>query len=420
MDRRRLTPAPADQAGVRRANLSLVLRHLLAAGPRSRAAVADEVGLTKPTVSSLVADLMERRLVTEGSADRRAPVGRPGRLLHVASGSVVGIGASVTNDTVDVVARDLAYHDVARARVVTDVGAAGPDRAVALLAGALGDVLATADSAGWHVAGVTVAVPGLVDVRQGSVVLAPNVGWRDLPLVKLLAEAVDRPTLPIGIDNDANLAAIAEYACGVAVGVPDLAAVTGDIGVGVGVVLGGQLVRGSVGFGGELGHAPLGAAERVCGCGRRGCWETEVGLDALLTRAATGRGDDLLDHGVDVATRLRDLRGRVAAGDPAAEDAVASVGRSLGRGAAVLVNLVNPSALVLGGYFGVLGDLLVPSVVAALDRDVLAPGAGGCTVHASSLGFSAAPVGGAIEALRLVLDDPTTVPSITRSEEVGP
>lgn len=412
MDRRHLPRAPADQAGVRRANLSLVLRHLLASGPRSRATVADEVGLTKATVSSLVTDLMERRLLVEGSADRRAPVGRPGRLLHVASNSVVGVGASVTNDAVDVIARDLAYHDVARARVVSDIGAAGPVRAVALLAAALRDVLATADSAGWHVAGVTVAVPGLVDVRHGSVVLAPNVGWQDLPLVKLLAEAVDRASLPIGIDNDANLAAIAEYACGVAAGTPDLVAVTGDIGVGVGVVLGGQLVRGSVGFIGELGHAPLAVTDRVCGCGRRGCWETEVGLDALLAGAAAGPGDDLLDHGLDAVTRLRLLRERVAAGDTAAEAAVVAVGRALGRGAAVLVNFVNPSALVLGGYFGVLGDLLLPCVTAALERDVLAPAAGGCVVHASALGLSAPAVGGAIEALRLVLDDPTTVPAL--------
>jgi predicted NBD/HSP70 family sugar kinase len=354
---------------------------------------------------------MERRLLVEGSADRRAPVGRPGRLLHVASNSVVGVGASVTNDAVDVIARDLAYHDVARARVVSDIGAAGPVRAVALLAAALRDVLATADSAGWHVAGVTVAVPGLVDVRQGSVVLAPNIGWQDLPLVKLLAEAVDRPSLPIGIDNDANLAAIAEYACGVAAGTPDLVAVTGDIGVGVGVVMGGQLLRGSVGFIGELGHAPLAVTDRVCGCGRRGCWETEVGLDALLAGAAAGPEDDLLDHGLDAATRLSLLRERVAVGDAAAEAAFAAVGRALGRGAAVLVNFVNPSALVLGGYFGVMGDLLLPGVAAALERDVLAPAAGGCEVHASTLGLSAAAVGGAIEALRLVLDDPTTVPA---------
>ncbi|MGF1662794.1 MAG: ROK family protein [Kineosporiaceae bacterium] len=401
---------PSDQAGLRRANLSLVLRHLLAAGPRSRAAVADEVGLTKATVSSLVADLLDRRLVVEGRADRRVPVGRPGRLLHVASGSVVGVGATVTADAVDVLARDLSYRDVARARVVTDVRAAGAERAMALLGGAVSDVLALAVSAGWHVAGLTVAVPGLVDVPHGAVVVAPNLGWRDQPLVKLLSEGLDQPDPPIGVDNDATLAAVAEHACGVAAGTADLVTITGDVGVGVGVVLDGRLVRGAVGFGGELGHAPLASPDRVCGCGRRGCWETEVGLGALLRTAATGPGDPLLDQGLDVPSRLRTVRERAQAGDERAGAAVAAVAAALGRGAAVLVNLVNPSALVLGGYFGVLADLLVPTVVRALDRDVLAPHAGGCTVHGSTLGLTAPAVGGAIEALRRVVDDPTLVP----------
>jgi predicted NBD/HSP70 family sugar kinase len=414
MGPRATAAVPTDQAGVRRANLSLVLRHLLAAGPRSRAAVADEVGLTKATVSSLVADLLDRRLLVEGCADRRAPVGRPGRLLHVASGSVVGVGATVTADAVDVLARDLSYRDVARARVMTDVRAAGAERTMALLAGAVSDVLAVADSAGWHVAGVTVAVPGLVDVPQGAVVVAPNLGWRDQPLVKLLSESLDRPGTPIGVDvgvdNDATLAAVAEHACGVAAGTTDLVTLTGDVGVGVGVVLDGRLVRGAVGFGGELGHAPLASPDRICGCGRRGCWETEVGLGALLRSAARGPGDPLLDHGLDVPSRLRTVRERVQAGEEPATAAVASLAAALGRGAGVLVNLVNPSALVLGGYFGVLADLLVPTVVRVLDRDVLAPQAGGCTVHGSTLGLTAPAVGGAIEALRRVVDDPTLVP----------
>ncbi|MGF1647703.1 MAG: ROK family protein [Kineosporiaceae bacterium] len=389
-----------------------MLRHLLAAGPRSRAAVADEVGLTKATVSSLVADLLDRRLLVEGSADRRAPVGRPGRLLHVASGSVVGVGATVTADAVDVLARDLSYRDVARARVVADVRAAGAERAVAMLAGTVSDVLETADSAGWHVAGVTVAIPGLVDVRHGSVVVAPNLGWRDQPLVKLLSERVDRPDVPLAVDNDATLAAVAEHACGGAAGTVDLVTLTGDVGVGVGVVLDGRLVRGAAGFGGELGHAPLASTDRVCGCGRRGCWETEVGLGALFRAAARGPDDPLLDlgGGLDVPARLRVVRERVHAGEEPAVAAVASVATALGRGAAVLVNLVNPSALVLGGYFGVLADLLVPAVVRVLERDALAPRAGGCVVHGSTLGLTAPSVGGAIEALHRVVDDPTRVP----------
>jgi predicted NBD/HSP70 family sugar kinase len=109
---------------------------------------------------------------------------------------------------------------------------------------------------------------------------------------------------------------------------------------------------------------------------------------------------------------LRTVRERVQAGEEPATAAVASLAAALGRGAGVLVNLVNPSALVLGGYFGILADLLVPTVVRVLDGDVLAPQAGGCTVHGSTLGLTAPAVGGAIEALRRVVDDPTLVPLV--------
>jgi predicted NBD/HSP70 family sugar kinase len=410
---------PSDQAGVRRANLSLVLRHLLTRGPRTRATIAAEVGLTKATVSSLVADLVTRRLVVEGSRLRRGTVGRPGRLLHVAAGSVVGIGANVTNTGIDVVAQDLMGAEVLRHRVQADIRADGAERAVSRLVGALSGVLAGVEGRGRHVAGAVVAVPGLVDVRSGIVAVAPNVGWRDLPLRELVRAGLDRPDVVVAVGNDANLGAVAEHLAGAARGTRDLVYVSGEVGVGAGLVLDGHLVRGAVGFSGEVGHTPLGRPDLVCACGRRGCWETEVGLSALLRAAAHGPDDEILDIALDDRARLRVLDSRIEAGDPAAGAAVRAVGRSLGRGAAVLVNLVNPGALVLGGYFGVLGRHLVPCVVEALDDQAIAPEAGGCEVVASTLGLGAPSIGGAIEALRRVVDDPTTVPVAGPGERPG-
>jgi len=405
-----IEPQPSGQAGMRRANLSLVLRHLQTRGPMSRASVAAEVGLNKATVSSLVAELIERELITEGHVQRQGTVGRPGQLLHVAGGGVVGVGAAVNAAFLAVVARDLAGHTVAERRVAHDIAAAGPVRSVALLGRAVLEVLGTVERQGYDVAGVTVAVPGLVDMHRGMVRVAPNIEWSDLALVDLLQSRLRRPGLVVEVGNDANLGAIAEHACGVAAGTPDLVYLSGETGVGGGIIIDGQLIRGSVGFSGEVGHMPLGDPRLTCGCGRMGCWETVVGLGALFRSAARSPVDDLLDMGIDVDARLALLGRRARDGDPATLAALDAVGDSLGRGASVLVNLVNPGALVLGGYFGILGWHFSPRVAQGLDQHVIAPDVGGCAVHASTLGFAAPSIGGAIVSLRRVLDDPTLVP----------
>ncbi len=402
-------PQRSDQAGMRRANLSLVLRHLQSRGPRSRAAVAAEVGLNKATVSSLVSDLVDRGLITEGQVDRTGTVGRPGQLLHVARGRVAGIGAALNAAYLDVVARDLSGHTITQRRRADHIAGAGPRRALALLADEVGAVLDQVEVEGFAVAGVTVAVPGLIDVRRGRVAIAPNMEWRDLPLVDVLHAALDRPDLVIGVDNDANLGAIAEQACGTAAGVHDLVYISGETGVGAGIIIESSLLRGSIGFSGEVGHMPLGAPARVCACGRRGCWETSVGLGALLRQAAHGPDDDLLDSTIDVDARLTMLDTRARFGDPQTLAALDVVGDSLALGASVLVNLVNPGALVLGGVFGVLGRYFTPRVNAGLTEHVIAPLLGGCAVHASTLGFTAPSIGGALVALSRVVDDPTLV-----------
>jgi predicted NBD/HSP70 family sugar kinase len=146
----------------------------------------------------------------------------------------------------------------------------------------------------------------------------------------------------------------------------------------------------------------------LCGCGRRGCWETAVGLAALL-RLIAEPGDEVADPAVDLEMRLGEIRRRAELGDRRTLRGLESVGQSLGLGASILIHVVNPRVLVLGGYFTILGDFVLDAMFAELERRVVTPGRGDCEVVLSALGFTAAGRGGASVALEAVLNDPTSV-----------
>ncbi|MFD2093927.1 ROK family transcriptional regulator [Blastococcus deserti] len=400
---------PADQAAVRRSNLGLVLRHLRDAGPRSRARIAQDTGLNKATVSSLVAELSDRRLVTAGDVDRAGSVGRPGVLVHLDGRGVCGIGVELNVDYVAVLVVDLRGEALLERRVACDVPGLGPEGTLDAVAGLVGEGVAAAAARGAVPVGITVAVPGLVRSPGGVATHAPNLGWRDVPVLDGLRARV-AGDCPIRVENDANLAVIAEWATGPEARTPDLVHLTGEVGVGCGVIVDGRLLRGAGGLSGEVGHTPLGDPDLLCGCGRRGCWETVVGLTALL-RAAADPEDPVHDHGRDLETRLAEIAARADAGHRRTLDALARVGSALGTGAAVLINVLNPRVVLLGGYFAVLGRFLVEPMTAELRARVLAPDLGGARVVLSTLGFSAAVRGGAHVALESVFDDPTLVPA---------
>jgi predicted NBD/HSP70 family sugar kinase len=410
--------ARADQLTVRRTNLALVLRHLRDAGPRSRARIAADTGLNKATVSSLVAELVERGLVVEGAVDRMGAVGRPGQIVEVDGRTVAGIGVEVNVDYIAAVVLNLRDETLFEQRLAHDTRLRGPERTL----DAVGDLSAQAVSAtvamGARPVGITMAVPGLIETAAGMLTYAPNFGWRDVLVVDALARRLGHPAYPILVDNDANLSALGEFAMGAAAGTQDLLYLTGEVGVGGGVIVGGQLVRGAEGFSGEVGHMPLAPGGHRCGCGRRGCWETMVGLSALL-RVAADDDDPVRDPSLDLEQRLAEIDRRAKVGDARTLAALDEIGTALGVGASILVNVFNPRAIVLGGYFAVLGDYLVAPMTAELRDRVIAPDLAGCHIELSTLGFTAAIRGGAHVALDAVLDDPMRVAPAVPSHSSG-
>jgi len=402
---------PADQVSLRRDNLATVLGLLRSDGPWSRPRIAEKTGLNRATVSTLVTELAARGLVEVGETRRDGTPGRPGQAVTLDGRRHWGLGLEVNACHVAATAFDVAGRVTFDRRVpiarASDGVAAVVDRIVDLA----DSTVRAAEQSGARVLEMHVAIPGLVDEEQGRVVLAPNMGWLGVPLRDEIAAGLGA-AVPVRIANDANLSALAEHALGHAAGVPDLVYLTGEVGVGAGVIVNGELMRGAEGFAGEVGHLPLDPSGRDCGCGRRGCWETMVGFEAVLRKAAA-EDDPMRNPAVDIEQRVDEIGRRAASGDRQTLDALHAVGLGLGLGASFLVNLFNPRVLVLGGYFARLSPFLLEPMRTEMAARIVAPGLGGCAVAPSNLGFTTAARGGALLALRSVFADPTSVDILT-------
>lgn len=404
----------ADQGTVRRANLTLLLRSLRDGGPRSRARLAADLGLNKATVSSLVGELIDRGLARQGNAERGA-VGRPGTIVEINGSGAFGVGAEINVHHVSTLAVDLAGETVSERRTSVDTRGLRPDEVVDRLAELLAGSLADLAELGALPVSVVVGVAGLVDRDSGTVSVAPNLGWQDVELARLLRERLQRPAYLVVVANEANLAAVAEATPGD----PerrDILVIHGEVGIGGGIVADGRPFHGRLGFAGEFGHMVVDRAGRRCGCGRTGCWETVIGFSRLIEMVADE--DDLLRApDLDLEARVAEINRRAAAGDERTLGALHEVGRWVGIGAAGLTNALNPGTIVLSGYLGEIGEWFLGDVEAELTRGVLAPDAGGTRIVLSDLGFSAAVRGAAAVAIEHVYDDPTLVPRATPSLE---
>ncbi|MFF3976020.1 ROK family protein [Streptomyces sp. NPDC001828] len=383
-----------------------MLRLLRDAGPRSRARIAADTGLPRPTVTNLVAELIELRLVREGDSQRKGAVGRPGVSVEIDGRGICGLGLEINADYISAVARSLRGDCVFERRIPLDVRATGPEAVLDLTAELVREADLAVAAVGARLVGAALGAPGNVDITTGHVGYAPNIGWRDVAAVAGLRDRLGRAAPVLHLENDAKLGAIAEYVIASAAGIHDLISITGDVGVGGGIISAGRLMRGARGFAGEIGHMRLAPGGRLCNCGRRGCWETMVGLGALLRHAAEP-DDPVHDASLDVASRLADLRGRAQAGDARTLSALDRIADGLCLGIALLADVLNPRAVVLGGYFPVFADQILDRVREGVARRVMAPESGGCEILPSTLGLGAAARGGAHLALDAVYEDPS-------------
>jgi predicted NBD/HSP70 family sugar kinase len=390
-------PQPADFADVRATNLAVVLRHLRTHAPCSRADIAATTGLNKATVSSLVTDLIERRLVREvGMTENR--IGRPAMMLVLDGSPYAAVGVEVNADYLTAVALDLSGERLLswRRGFTGTPGNAG--QAIAALAALAKRAVAKLEREDRRVLGLTVAVPGLVD-GDGVVELAAGLGWHRVDLRKSLVAALGEPPYPLLVENDANLAVLAEQRLGNQGGTGDLVYLTGGASIGAGIICDGRLLRGARGFAGEFGHLPLDPSGPPCPCGRRGCLEALAGLGTLIRRALPDVGIETALTPSEFGPHADEIHRLAKAGDALVLDALATTGRHLGHGISMLANLINPEYVALGGYFTDLAPWLIPDAERELAARSVAPAGGGTRIVASALDSSAAAAGGATRVL---------------------
>jgi predicted NBD/HSP70 family sugar kinase len=395
-------PSAARQATLREHNLALVARAVFESpAPCSRADIAAASGLTRATVSTLVDRLVAARVVAELPPLAPQRAGRPAVPLAPAPRTVVGLGLEVNVDYLGGRVVDLSGTVVAEHVEPDDLH----DSDAAAVLGRLGriahDLLDAVTAEGMTVAGAILALPGLVDVRTGRLVVAPNLGWSGLDPVPLLGLDAATPGLATTVANEAKLAALAQSGGGVGpdgAGTPVPASylyVSGDVGIGSAIVVDRRLFHGRHGWAGEIGHVVVDPRGPRCRCGATGCLEQYAGKDALLRGAGLGTGAETADL--------------VAALDAGAPDAVASVDRAggaLGSALADYVNLVDVDTVLLGGIYPPLLAHLRGPVEAGLRDRVLAAPWTDVRVDAAPVGDHAALTGGAREVLRRVVEHP--------------
>ncbi|GMA89159.1 NagC family transcriptional regulator [Angustibacter aerolatus] len=349
----------------RRHNRSLVLQSLLQQGPASRADLARETGLTRVTVSDLVADLMGEELVEEPGVRPGSRVGKPATLVGLRADGALIVSLDLSDEQrLAGALLDLTGQVVLR-RTSTLRGRTGES--------AVGAVVAMArtlvEQATRPVLGVGIGTPGVVD-GDGVVVLAPNLGWEREPLAQRVGEALD---LPVHVANDANAAALAEHTFGGASGSGLILIAVGK-GVGSGLLLDGALLRGHHHAAGELGHVVVDERGDGCACGRRGCLETVLAAPAL--RAAIDGLDDA---------------GRRAA--------LAKVGRRLGSALAPVVSVLDLREIRLSGPADLLDGALLEGTASVLRRRTMAVVGEDLDLRMASLGADVVLAGAAVLVL---------------------
>ena len=250
-----------------------------------------------------------------------------------------------------------------------------------------------------------VAVAGVTRRSDGFVQLAPNLGWHDVPLAALLGGGLGLD-VPVHVANEADLGALAEYRRGWP-GVSNLVYVSGEVGIGAGVIVDGRPMLGAEGYAGEAGHMLVNPGGRRCGCGAVGCWETEASEGALLRKAGLTSG----------AEGMARFLARAEAGEADAVRATADVGRWLGLGLGSLVNLFNPEVVVLGGMYRDLYSFLEAPVLEHLPRQALEAPRADAIVVRSAVEPEAPLLGAAELALTPVLLDPAGI--VARHQSVG-
>lgn len=368
------------------ANQRRLVGAIRAAGSLTQAEIARVTGLSAATVSNIVNDLAATGMLRVSAT---VSSGRRARAVSISRSAGLAVGIDFGRTHLRVAVADLAHEVLAEEqRPLPPQHRA--EHGIDVAAGLVTTLLGKAGASRSAVVGVGVGIPGPVDSRTGeigaSTILPEWVGVRPADAIAA------RLQLPVQVDNDANLGALAEVVWGCARGQRNVAYIKVASGIGAGLVINGRLHRGVAGTAGEIGHTTIDENGRVCRCGNRGCLETFASVPVIVGLLEQSHGP-----GLTVADVIR----MAQAGDLGCQRVIEDVGRHLGVAVANLANLLNPQTIVIGGDLAAAGELLLDPLRDVVRRFAIASAAAVADVVCSTLGDRAQVLG----ALALILQE---------------
>jgi predicted NBD/HSP70 family sugar kinase len=371
---RRINPSRfqvATRGTTREINSQIVLNLVRAHQPLSRADLARTMGVRRGVVTLIVNDLLKRKLIFEG-ATGDAVRGRKPTFLYIDSRRRAIVAADIRASETFVMLADLAGKPLTGIIAVPTIP--DPPRLAATLAARIKTLLAEHPEVD-ACEGVGVVVPGMVESSTMRILHAPTLGWRNVNLRDPLATAIG---VPVQIENSGRACALAQMWAlrgDAAATAGDLVFVSVSDGVGVGVIMNGEVLRGRHNIAGEFGHVPLSLDGPRCSCGSNGCWEAYISNRATLARYFGSSMPGGPERLAQKRFTIDDLIARARASDAKAVAAIEATARYLGLGLASVVNALDPARVYIGGEITLAWDLIEGTVRAALAERALTPAA---------------------------------------------
>lgn len=345
-----------NQHVVKKENKALVLETIKEKAPISRASIAQVTGLNKGTVSSLVSELIDEKLTNESGTGESSGGRRPVMLLlNETAGYTISIDLGVKS--ILGVLTDLRGNILHEKRTLFNNN--NVEEVLHLLYKLIDELGVAAPDSEYGIVGIGVGVPGVV-TTEGEILLAPNLGWKKVPLSQLLSEKYQ---VPITVENEANAGAYGEKVYGVGQLSSELVYASVGIGIGVGLILDGKLYRGLRGFSGELGHMTIEKDGAVCRCGNKGCWELYASEQALLKQAEKNGYVNATVEEIVIAANN---------GEANAINMLAQLGDYLGGvGITNIIHIFNPEQVVMGNTLQSAEKFIMPAIEKRIENNAI-------------------------------------------------
>ena len=347
----------------------ILLREIERRGPIPRIDLSQNTGISRATVTTVTAELLRDGLIEEIPRDSNSETdmkrGRPRVDLKIASDAHLVAGIKVSGRSISLMLVDFEGTQIAEHEVPFLDGPTSSFRLIEQIAQALDNLTAIVGKAVHDLSGIGVGLAGVVDAENGTVYWSPSLKERNIKLRDKLTQELGVPTF---LDNDANLVAMAEKTFGLGRDHSDFIVVTIESGVGMGLVINGQIYRGTRGCGAEFGHTKVQLEGALCRCGQRGCLEAYV-ADYALVREAASIG--FLDLDQPIENRVSRLLTAAKDGDPTAKTIVDRAGRMFALGLANLVNVFDPQLIILAGEQMQFDHLYAKDVIEDMRRSIV-------------------------------------------------